>query len=153
MTIARDNVVVVDMDGTLSDCSGRVHFAVAKQWEAFHDGLMNDRPNDDVAWFLSKLSFDAHIVICTGRPERYRDTTHSWLRKWNLSHLINDILMRPEGDFRSDSVLKPELLMNYLGAELDPKDYVKLVIDDRTSVVDAWRNMGLPCWQCRDGGY
>ena len=153
MTIAVDNVVVVDMDGTLSDCSGRVHLAIAKQWEEFHNGLMSDRPNDDVAWFLSKLPSDAHIVICTGRPERYRAATNAWLKKWNLSHLIDDILMRPDDDFNSDSILKPWLLVNFLGDGRDARDYVKLVIDDRDSVVDAWRNIGLPCWQCRDGGY
>ena len=51
--------------------------------------------------------------------------------------------MRPFGDRRKDLIVKKELYMNHIHNNYD----VICVFEDRQSVVDMWRELGLLCCQ------
>lgn len=143
--------VVIDLDGTLCDCVHRQHHAQQSQWDEFHAKLVDDEPYWDVQWFLKKLPERLQVLAVTGRNEAYRQMTYDWLDKHSI--VIDDVLMRPDRDFRTDDVLKPQLLEDHFGSKDLVIDNVAFVLDDRDKVVEAWRNYGLPCWQVRPGGY
>lgn len=143
--------IVIDMDGTLCDCEHRVHLAAAGQWDEFHSHLMEDNVMKDLEFLLSSLEDNVQVIACTGRNAAFYNATTRWLNDNNI--FLDHVLMRPDGDFTPDHELKPRLLEEHFGSKEAVLEEVKFVIDDRDKVVEAWRNYGLPCWQCRPGGY
>lgn len=102
---------------------------------------------------MIKLMDDAGYTVIglTGRNEAYRNLTMQWLGLHNIS--LDDILMRPNDDYRSDHELKPAMLDEWLQAKGLTHADVWVILEDRDKVVEAWRNLGHNCWQCRPGGY
>ena len=91
-------------------------------------------------WILDAfvtLTDRSHIVLCSGRPERCRADTVAWLTDYEVPHDM--LLMRPDGDFRADNIIKSEML-DYLVAE---GHQIDLVLDDRPRVISMWRERGL----------
>jgi hypothetical protein len=152
-------IIVVDLDGTVCDTAHRDHLAQAKDWDAFHSAAKDDRPRADVAFALDLWkagdipSFgDVMIIACTGRNERYRQTTLEWLIKHDLA-VFDEILMRPDGDWRPDIEMKPAMLAAFIEEIGFEKSDVAFILEDRDKVVEAWRNLGYCCWQVQSGGY
>ena len=143
--------IVIDLDGTLCDSKHREHFARNREWNKFHSKLIEDEPNPDVCWFVQHLvkhANDISIIALTGRNEAFRNLTYDWLQKYNFP--FDQVIMRPEGDFRPDHVLKIEMLKAHChqtGLQ------ILFVLDDRDKGVEEWRNSGYKCWQVRPGGY
>lgn len=49
--------------------------------------------------------------------------------------------------------MKVRLLNEWLSERDLEKEDVVCILDDRDSVVDAWRAAGFRCWQVKPGGY
>ena len=144
--------IICDIDGTLSDCSHRLHFLENKDWESFFAAAPQDTLNQWCFGLLENLQGQYHIVFVTGRPERTRSQTEQWMIDHEVPYY--HIYMRPDflpngkPDHRQDFEVKRELYERYL----KDKD-IAFVIDDRNQVVDEWRRLGLVCLQCADGNY
>lgn len=149
------NWIVMDLDGTLCDCSHRVHWAQAKQWDEFNAGIPEDKVNEDAAEFARAISDNLNydIILCTGRDEKHRQATEKWLHDHGLSHLFTQLLMRPEGTRDSDHEVKVKLIDEFFGTREAALDAVLLVLDDRDKVVEAFRDAGFRCWQVQAGSY
>jgi uncharacterized HAD superfamily protein len=145
--------IAIDLDGTLGNCDHRVHLAQQQRWDEFHSALMDDPVHPDVAWVVRVLSSSCKVIAVTGRNKAFYDLTCQWLDANGLYRHIDHLLMRPDGDWRPDHVLKPELLENHYGTKAKTLKEIAFVLDDRDKVVEGWRNYGLPCWQVRTGGY
>lgn len=155
-------IIVVDLDGTLCDSSHRDHLAQAKEWDAFHAASKDDKPRLDVAELVKIVRSSAFagrdycLVALTGRNEKYRKVTLDWLIRQDLAH-FDALLMRPDNDWRPDTVIKPELLEEFrklIGeGQGGPTPEVAFILEDRDHVVEAWRNLGYACWQVQPGGY
>ena len=92
------------------------------------------------------VGFGYKIAIFSGRSARTKDATKDWLHEQDIKF---DILkMRPERNFRPDEQLKLEWLNN-----MDWKDNVEAVFDDRDKVVNMWREIGLTCAQVAPGNF
>lgn len=85
----------------------------------------------------------------TGRPEAYRDATTRWLTLHVGLRFGANLLMRKDGDYRQDYVVKAELFDAHVRDEYD----VLCALDDRDQVVGLWRAMGLRCLQVRAGSF
>jgi len=145
--------IVVDLDGTLFNHDHRVHLAHAKQWEAYHSLLVEDKVNPDIELFLNRMVPNwINLAYCTGRPERWRNLTIEHMRKSGVP-APEALLMRPDDNWLPDWELKPRLLEKYFRSRELTLVSVDFVLDDRDRVVEAWRNYGLPCWQVRAGGF
>jgi hypothetical protein len=74
-----------------------------------------------------------------------------WIRKHVfMSDLAPvEIYMRPSGDRRPDFVVKKEIYAR----DIEPRHNVWFVLDDRSSVVKMWREIGLTCLQVAEGDY
>lgn len=157
---------IFDIDGTLADCSHRLHFILPPyvselqsiedldkfqpDWETFHKECVNDKPIQDVVrllYLIESQSITNNVIFVTGRPESSRKETETWLQN-NLHERNVKVYMRQDGDHRQDCVIKKEIYNKYL------KD-IKIdgVFEDRKQCVDMWRSLGLTCYQVADGDY
>ncbi|MFS4580902.1 polynucleotide kinase [Phaeobacter sp. C3_T13_0] len=145
--------VVFDVDGTLAHFDAKelghlVHGEV-KDWNGFHIAMADAAPIEPVARLLRQLKAAGEkIVICSGRPAGWVDHTTAWLRKNDLP--FDGVYLRPEDlDAESDPDIKRLLLAEMRADKWDPW----IIIDDRSSVVEAWRDAGLVCLQCAPGNF
>lgn len=145
------NTVVIDIDGTISKVGDRLKYLQQekKDWDSFYEHCDEDEPIKDVIDIVRSLYWDEYeIVFCTGRRESVRQKTEAWIRK-NVVDDFNLLLMRPDGDFRHDTMVKPELL----AAEGLTPDHVLCIFEDRDSMVTKWRDLGYRCLQVAEGGF
>jgi len=143
-----DEVVVFDIDGTLADVSERLHHVQKKpkNWQAFFAGMAQDKAIRSMVRLCNLLhAAGVHVVLCSGRPERYREATQTWLAREGVRY--HELRLRRDGDRRSDTMAKQEML-----AGID-RDRVLFIVEDRSSVVDMWRAQGLVCLQCAPGEF
>lgn len=147
------NWIIVDLDGTLCDCTHRVVHAQNKQWDEFHKGIPEDKPHQDVVAAIKALGWTHNILVCTGRNEANRQATIKWMIDNDLADHIDEILMRPNDNRDPDHELKINMVAEHFGSIEDALDQVLFVLDDREKVVDAWREAGFRCWQVQEGSY
>lgn len=153
----RNSIVVFDLDGTVCDSSHRIEHIVNRNWDAFYAGIEHDPAHADAVEVLRCMRrFDKTLVCCTARDERYIRQTQNWLNNNRLGGI--SLLMRPSGDEAPSPVLKPRLLLGWLKETLSnswirPQEMVHFIMEDRNSVVQAWRDLGFNCWQVREGKY
>lgn len=134
-----------DLDGTVADITHRLQYAKgeAKDWKKFFSLIHEDRPREEVIRKLIDFSVSGlEVVFVSARPEDYKKETIDWLEKNVVPRLPNGyltLIMRRSGDKRPDTEVKKEVLDTYFRE----KDLVKVVIDDRPSVIRMWRENGL----------
>ncbi len=137
-------VLIVDLDGTLTNCEHRVHYVECDEpdWKSFYKGMIDDPINEWCKRIIETFSRDnVEIIFITGRPQTYRNLSEEWLRKHQI--VYKSLYMRDEEDHRDDHLVKKEIYLNHV------KDKFKtlFVLDDRKSVVTMWRGQGLTCLQ------
>jgi hypothetical protein len=143
-------LVVFDIDGTLANIEHRLDYVRSKpkNWKAFDAGIPNDKVNLPVAEVFTSMLFHPDIVLASGRNERSRKATEDWL--WdNKLRGYQKLYMRKADDFRSDDIVKQEILDQIIA------DYGRkpdMVFDDRKRVVDMWRRNGIWVFDCNQSG-
>ncbi len=142
--------IIFDMDGTLADCEHRRHFITGKKkdFDAFYDAMAGDPVKSDIRGLLNMYRANNwHIIICTGRPEKYRSITECWLHSNAIFY--NELFMRPDDKrFEPDYKVKQVML-----DEIRKDRTVHIAVDDRKQVVDMWRINGVTCLQVADGDF
>ena len=140
--VAASQVVLCDIDGTIALRRGRSPYDQSKVLEDAFDPRMN--------FLLSSLSEKFQIIFLSGRQDtkQCREDTEKWLKD-NLGLSEVTLIMRSEGDFRPDDVVKKELYQKYIKDRYN----VVCVFDDRDKVVKMWRNLGLLCCQVYYGNF
>ena len=130
--------VIVDIDGTLSDLTHRLHFSKepTKDWDKFFELVKDDSPRQEIIDQVKELSHTYNIILVSGRPERCRQATLDWMNRHGVP--VRLLFMRQDHDKRPDTEVKQDILNKYFR-----KDLIKLVIDDRPSVIRMWRENGL----------
>lgn len=129
--------VIVDMDGTLAHNDGH---------RSYYD--YSNVAGDGVHWHVvdavNGLGNLHHVIVVSGRPEEARQGTIDWLTTYGVQY--DELLMRQAGDQRSDMIVKMEILRDVIA----PQYNVIASIDDRPSVCEVWRKMGIPTFQVGD---
>ena len=140
------NIILCDLDGTLSDYSERVHLYKDKDYKSFNEAGIHDKPIEKVCEIIRNLHCSyrpvdpIEVVIITARDESCRQDTAHWLKRNKIPY--DGLLMRPKGDLSSDQDCKAKLFETYFNIE-----EIWFVLEDRNSVVDMWRDKGLTCLQ------
>lgn len=134
------SAAVFDIDGVLADVRHRLHHVARrpKDWEAFFGAAIDDPPLaaglDAVATALRR----GHVVMyLTGRPERCRSDTASWLAHHGLP--AGQLFMRADHDRRPARVTKVVTLRRLAG-----NVRIAAFVDDDAAVVAAVRRAGFP---------
>jgi len=135
------SAVLVDIDGTVALLGTRSPYA--------EDQVDRDAPNPSVITTVRALAAGGNrIVYCSGRSEDSRPATTAWLDR-HVGVPYETLLLRPSGDRRRDAVVKLELFDDFVRPVYD----VLCVLEDRASVVQAWRSIGLTVLQVADGDF
>ena len=148
--------VVVDLDGTVADCTHRLHFinGETKDWKGFYEACKDDKPIASMIDMVRALNERYYYVIfLTGRSELARNVTQEWLQANNLWN-YDDLIMRPLEDYRQDSVVKLEMLNNYIRTNLNnDKEAIGFILEDRATVVKSFRDAGFKVLQVAEGDF
>lgn len=142
--------IIVDLDGTLADCSHRQHFVTTKpaNWPAFEAGIPFDPPHQHIVDLVNTLYESGwRIVLCSGRGEQSRTDTEIWLIEHDVRY--HALYMRAFGDNRRDDIVKSEILDQIIEAGYE----ISFTLDDRKNVCDMWRSRGIPCLQVAPGDF
>ena len=133
--------ILVDMDGTLALMKGR---RSPFDWNK----VDQDDTNPPIVEMVQKYHKDGYkIIILTGRDGSALGLTNSWLTKHNVP--FSEIFIRPEGNNEKDAIIKERIFRNHI----EKKYNVEFVLDDRTQVVEMWRDIGLVCLQVDNGDF
>lgn len=135
--------VLVDLDGTL---------ALLDRNPYDETYVFADRPNTAVIETTRALAASGVcLVFMSGRTEGCRVDTERWLQQHVLIEGTRRAgpFMRTVGDTRPDHVVKLELFDRHVRDHYD----VRVVLDDRDSVVALWRSLGLTCLQVAPGDF
>ena len=131
--------IMCDIDGTLALQNGRSPYEFEKAGE--------DLENRDVANLVTLYSERGNVILLTGREEKFRDVTGSWLDRKGIPW--DKLFMRPTGDKRNDVIVKREIYER----EIAGKFNVEYCLDDRDRIVALWRSLGLTCLQVDYGNF
>ena len=158
MAVNKD-VVIFDLDGTLANIDARRKLATKDNgkmnWDVFFDptNISLDLPNQPVIEMAKTLHKEGKkIVIFSGRSKATKDVTAEWLEKNDVPFDV--MKMRPTGHpwaFMPDDKLKKGWLDDiFPGKQINR---ILCVFDDRTKVVNMWRDNGLSCFQVAPGDF
>jgi phosphoglycolate phosphatase-like HAD superfamily hydrolase len=143
-----NQIIITDLDGTISDYSHRQHFYTQKMYDEFNKMAGGDTSIEEICNILRRLKDDeTDIYIITAREETYRQLTENWLNIYEIP--FDRLLMRKKDDDRPDAKIKLELYQE----NVPDQDHVWFVLEDRNVCVSMWRSIGLKCLQVADGRY
>lgn len=133
----KPTAVIVDIDGTLAHNDGH---------RSFYDysKVLGDKPVWPVIDAANGLGNMNHIIIVSGRKAECREDTEAWLLMHGVYY--EEFYMRADGDDRADTIVKMEILRDKIAPEFE----VIAAIDDRPSVCEMWRKVGIPTFQVGD---
>jgi hypothetical protein len=141
--------VVVDIDGVLSEASGRQHYLESprRDWRSFFDACGEDPVIEEVKTLLDLLDPQLRIVLLTARPDRVHHLTEAWLRRYRIRWDL--LVMRPWGDYDMARDFKQSSVwdLRSFGFEL------RLAFEDDRRNVEMFRAEGIPCLYVHSGYY
>lgn len=147
--------IICDIDGTIADPTHRRHHVEnkPKNWKAFRAEAINDTPHHDILYTLRQFQYSHDIIFVTGRMEKERELTRSWLTVNAPLLSLRPIYMRKNNDVRSDDIVKEEILFTNLAKQGVTSETTLFVLDDRQRVVDMWRGHGFRVLQVAPGNF
>ena len=142
------NAIIVDIDGTLSNINHRLKYINCprkeQNWKKFYDLIPDDKPHWDMINLIKVLSKHYAVILLTGRPTKYRQSTVDWLKKQGLSAPF--LIMRDDKDNRPGHEFKEEVYEK----QLKDKANIVAIFEDELKCVDMWRRKGLRCLQVEE---
>lgn len=137
-----EEVVIFDLQGTLVDVSGIRHLVEGtgkKDFDAFHRATGNCPPHQYVVDAAHQARRDnREIIVMSGCGNEHREMAQSWLAHHGIEPLM--LMMRPEGDYRKDFVVKREMYMTVCRLGFRPVH----AWDDNPGIIELWRELGIP---------
>lgn len=131
-------LAVIDIDGVLADVDHRLHHLKGrpKNWDGFFAGMSKDPPYAEGFALAGALAAEHDLVYLSGRPERTRAVTESWLSTHEAP--AGRVMLRPDDDRRPARLFKIGVL-----ERLTARRPVALLVDDDPAVCDAARAAGF----------
>jgi uncharacterized HAD superfamily protein len=138
--------VIIDLDGTLSDCTHRLHFIEGpnKNWDTFFEGCVDDPVIEPMLNLIKMFKDDYKIVIITARPERNREFTTQWLVANKI--YFDALYMRKNVDFRKSPLVKSDLVDKAIADSYNPI----YAFEDREDCCTMFRERGIFTMQVAD---
>lgn len=139
------NIVIFDLDGTLSCGKGRLNLLPDKNkahltgsWDEFNLAAGGDKPIvDNILMCNALLKQGFEIVILTGRCDIAKSITVKWLLDNNVKY--NQLIMRSSGDHRKDTEVK-ESVIKSIGV-----NNILCAFDDLEHIAKHMRSLGVTC--------
>nr|DAG39715.1 MAG TPA: hypothetical protein [Caudoviricetes sp.] len=139
-------IVIVDLDGTLSDGTHRLHLLptddlhLTESWYEFNKAAVGDSPIKSTVAVVNGLWMSGFaVVILTGRSDEVMEDTSKWLSESGVKY--DALIMRRKEDNRKDTIIKEEVL-RAIGLE-----NIVCAFDDSPNVVKHFRSLGITTYQ------
>ena len=132
-------VIICDIDGTIANNDHRQkQLTTYKDWDNFFSKMEYDLPYDQTIKIIED-HYQKGIKICflTGRPERYREVTEEWLRKYVKVKSFK-VYMRPNNDQRNKLETKEELFKENFN-----KEDILFCLENDEDLIDLWNSFNL----------
>lgn len=144
------DVILFDLDHTLSASWRRDHMLGNCSWDEYHAEGMHDEPCEDTVRLLRLLALGDETdlegsvrVGITGRTEKFREPTVKWCIEHGIP--LDELLMRPSGDFRDNPTVKMDLLARTYGSNWQER--IVCLFEDSDETVAAFREVGVTVLQ------
>lgn len=160
----KKRTIIVDIDGTLANIDHRLHFiqdfkddaeaTFKADWDAFYEDCDKDKPIKPTVQLVKDLwKAGWGVILITSRSDAVREQTMEWLAEYNITYDI--LFMRKHGDHSNDVDLKRAWLHDLrVGRIAIPSlEPPTVALEDRTRVIDMWREEGLVALQCDSGDF
>ncbi len=132
------HAVIFDIDGTLAHMKNRGPF----EWDKVFRDEVNHIVSEQIDFHRSK---GRKILLVSGRDATCEKETRDWMEYYEIK--FDELFLRPENDFRKDTVIKRELYEN----NIRDKYNVLAVYDDRLGVLDMWNELGIFTYNVNQG--
>lgn len=146
--MSRATALIVDIDGTIArNNSGRPWYGDGYEKRLHEDDV--DRAVETVVDSLYDGRLVDEVLFVSGRAEAGRKATELWLGThcgWEVPSGGFSLLMRKDGDYRPDVVVKREMYDDYIRGAYN----VFLALDDKPEMIDLWRSLDIPAWQVNE---
>ena len=143
-------MVLVDIDGVLSDASGRQHYLLGenKEWWNFFEAAIGDPPIVESIQLVDRLTQNHTVILLTARPKRLTEITVNWMSQNNIRW--EALEMRPDDDnYTSSPDVKRKILHSLQSLGYQPK----LAIDDDPRNLVMYQTEGIPTVYIHSGYY
>jgi phosphoglycolate phosphatase-like HAD superfamily hydrolase len=147
--VGAGRAVVFDIDGVLSDATGRQHFLESDQrdWRAFFEACGDDPVVEEIARLVELLDPALHVVLLTGRPHRVQPQTLAWLDRYGLRWDL--LVMRARGTYARVTEFKRQTVRDLRAFGFD----LRLALEDDPSNHAMFVEEGIPCVYIHSGYY
>ena len=144
--------MIFDIDGVLSDATGRQHFLQSedgrkKDWRGFFDACGDDPLLEDVAALVGVVDRDVVVVLLTARPVRVRPHTLEWMERnglrWDL------LVMRNSGNYTHSPEFKRLTVKELRERGFD----IKVAFEDDQRNIEMFKSEGVPSVYIHSGYY
>ena len=142
--------MLVDIDGVLSDATGRQHFLedeAKRNWRGFFDACGDDPVIEEVARLIQLLDRDLDVVLLTGRPVRVQPQTLAWLERYGVRWDL--LIMRNAGDYAAAREFKRQTVSQLREHGFD----LRLAFEDDRRNLEMFHEEGVPCVYIHSGYY
>ncbi len=139
--------VIVDVDGVISDGSGRQHLAQARRWDEFFAGCPDDPPLKATVALVGSLAPEITVVLLTARPWPLLDDTVTWLKahsvRWDL------LILRPPNSGVRSRAYKANEVDNLRQHRFE----LLCALEDDPRNVEMYAEADVPCVYIHSGYY
>lgn len=147
------HLIIFDIDGVIFEPTHRIHHFINGEHEEYYKKAKTDDllPQGILMcrFFLADYRYDVLFVTGRGDSGQHREDTLFMLRQHVYSGIRNEQLLMREvpAVCEPDSIHKPKMI-EAAGYSLDN---IFIVFEDRKSIVEAWRDRGITCYQTQRG--
>lgn len=138
----KKNCIIIDLEGTLTDCSHRIKFYNNKNYQIwnslFYLDSINEKAIELIKNFLSNHK-QIKIILCTAKSVQDKPKILTWLNINTRSWLhVNEFFYRPVANISPSVVLKEHMLKSIL-----KKYNVIAAFDDRIKNCEMYETYGI----------
>ncbi len=145
-------LVIMDLDGVISDATHRQHFlrGAFKDFPGFFTAAPGDPPYETGLALAASVDEDHTVAILTARPYYMSDDTRRWLAANDVRHDL--LILRPErgrGSRGPSADFKRHELSRLRAAGYE----VTAAIDDDERIIEMYRSEGVFALYTHSGYY
>tara|TARA_B100001079_G_C16190367_1_gene416927 strand:- start:193 stop:669 length:477 start_codon:yes stop_codon:yes gene_type:complete len=145
----KEEVVIFDLDGVISDATHRQHFLKSepKDWDGFFGSCPADPPIHAGIKLANLINAEKQIFILTARPISIQRETLDWLEVQNISW--DALIMRT----KEDPQLSPEMKRIALNQIREMGHVPILALDDDPRNIEMYKEESIPTIYLYSGYY
>ena len=145
-------LVILDLDGIISDASHRQHFLRGdrRDYEGFFRSAALDPPYQSGLALAASIAQDHAVAILTARPNYVVDMTRTWLTANDVRHDL--LILRPRHG-RGSHGPSADFKRHELGRLRAAGYEVAVAVDDDERIVEMYRSEGVFALYVHSGYY